>query len=85
VRPERRSYHGRAIELRRRRFELDAEPELLVDDEPVPYGRLPDGQYYLHEYAYDWRDSLLDLTPRFIDYLTRADEVRRASGRKGAE
>lgn len=43
-------------------------PALLIDDVPVSYGQLPGGSYYLHEYAYDWRDDLMDLARGFIDY-----------------
>jgi hypothetical protein len=77
VEPERREYRGRVIELRRPAVVSKAEPELLVDGGPVPYGRLPDGLYFLHDYAYDWTDDLVDLAQRFIDYQSRTDEIRR--------
>jgi hypothetical protein len=57
--------------------EGEAKPELLIDDQPMRYGQLPDGQYYLEEYAYDWHDDLMDLARRFIDYKAKTDEVRR--------
>jgi hypothetical protein len=83
--PERHEYKGHRIELRAREAdelgtreaERAAEPELVIDDEPIPYGQLPDGRYFLHEYAYDWRDNLMDLARRFIDYRARTDEIRR--------
>ena len=83
--PERQQYKGHRIELRAREAdelrapeaEREEELELLIDDEPVRYGRLPDGQYALHEYAYDWSDDLMDLARRFIDYRSRTDEIRR--------
>jgi hypothetical protein len=83
--PERQEYKGHRIELRAREAdelrahagEPEAEPELLIDDEPIHYGQLPDGLYFLHEYAYDWRDNLMDLARRFIDYRSRADEIQR--------
>jgi hypothetical protein len=71
--PERQEHKGHRIELRAR----EAGPELLIDDEPIRYGRLPDGTYFLNEYAYDWRDNLMDLARRFIDYRDRADQIRR--------
>lgn len=75
--PEHREYEykGHRIELRAR----EAEPELLIDDVPVRHGQLPDGKYFLHEYAYDWRDNLMDLAQRFIDYRERADAIRRGA------
>jgi hypothetical protein len=58
--------------------ELEQEElELLIDDRPVRYGRLPDGRYALHEYAYDWQGDLIDLAQRFIDYRDKAEEIRR--------
>jgi hypothetical protein len=92
--PERHEYKGHRIELRARegREELRAreaereeELELLIDDEPVRYGQLPDGRYALEEYAYDWTDDLMDLAQRFIDYREKAEELRREaeSGEEG--
>jgi hypothetical protein len=70
---ERQEYEGHRIELRER----EGEPELLIDNAPVRYGQLPNGLYFLHEYAYDWRDNLMDLARGFIDYRRRVDEIRR--------
>ncbi|MDQ4145898.1 MAG: twin-arginine translocation pathway signal protein [Actinomycetota bacterium] len=83
--PERRQYKGHRIELRAREGEEAGAREeargegldLLIDDEPVPYGRLPDGLYFLQEYAYDWTDDLMDLATRFIDHRERADDIQR--------
>lgn len=84
--PERQEYKGHRIELRAREgreearareAEREEEPELLIDDEPVRYGQLPDGSYAFEEYAFDWRDDLMDLARRFIDYRERAEEIRR--------
>jgi len=83
--PEHQEYKGHRIELRMREDDelraREAEPEaareLLIDDEPVRYGQLPDGSYALHGYAYDWHDNLIDLAKRFIDYRDRVDEIRR--------
>ena len=83
--PERHEYKGHSIELRAREGREErvgaAEPEetleLLIDDESVRYGQLPDGQYALEEYAYDWTDDLMDLAQRFIDYRDRVDEIQR--------
>jgi len=83
--PERHEYKGHHIELRARESrevrareaEREEELELLIDDQPVRYGQLPDGLYFLYEYAYDWRDDLTDLARRFIDYRERTDEIQR--------
>ena len=90
--PERQSYKGHRIELRARaadelrarEVERDEELELLIDDQPVRYGQLPDGSYALHEYAHDWSDNLMDLAKKFIDYRDRTDMIRReAEPRRG--
>ena len=85
MQPERQEYQGHRIELRPRAADeltarevgSESEPELLIDDEPIRYGRLPDGLYFLHDYAYDWRENLLDLARRFIDYRSRAHKIQR--------
>ena len=83
--PQHQEYKGHHIELRvhdtadlsARGTEREEQLELLIDDQPFRYGQFPDGQYFLHEYAYDWTDNLMDLTKRFIDYRDRADKIRR--------
>jgi hypothetical protein len=69
---ERQEYEGHQIELR----ESEGQRELLVDDVPVRDGQLPNGLYFLHEYAYDWTDNLTELAQRFIDYRRRANMIR---------
>jgi hypothetical protein len=87
--PERQEYKGYRIELRAREalpareVEREEELELLIDDRPVRYGQLPDGRYFLHDYAYDWRDNLMDLARRFIDYQSKAEEIRRGGREPG--
>jgi hypothetical protein len=89
--PERQEYKGHRIELRPRegREELRAREaergedldlrdlELRIDERPVRFGQLPDGRYALEEYAFDWRDDLMDLARRFIDYRERTQQIRR--------
>jgi hypothetical protein len=83
--PLRQEYKGHRVELRPRvagtlsvhELGLEPEAELLIDDEPIRYGQFPDGLYYLYDYAYDWRDNLMDLARRFIDYRSRTDAIRR--------
>lgn len=92
--PEGQEYKGHRIELRAREgreevrareAEREEELELLIDDQPVRYGQLPDGSYALKEYAFDWRDNLMDLAQRFIDYRERAEEIRREAEPGGRE
>jgi hypothetical protein len=71
--PEGQEYDGHRIELRTR----DDRPELLIDDVPVRYGQLPNGLYFLHDYAFDWSKNLMDLAQKFIDYRRKANEIRR--------
>jgi len=68
-----REYKGRRIELRAR----ENTTELLIDGVPVRYGQLPDGLYFLHDYAYDWSEDLVELAQKFIDYQAKTDEIRR--------
>jgi hypothetical protein len=91
--PERQEYKGHTIELRapEGREELGApegreeELELLIDNQPVRYGQLPDGRYALEEYAYDWQENLPDLARRFIDYREKAEQIRREDESGGRE
>ena len=84
MQPERHTYKGHRVELRRRPddapardAEPGAQPELLIEAQPVRYGQLPDGSYALHDYAYDWDEDLIELARRFIDYQDQAEAVRR--------
>lgn len=78
-------YHGHRIEILSRRPSArehdasEAEPVLIIDGKEIAYDRLPDGSYFLRDYAFDWRDNLRDLAQAFVDYRTAADRIRRAS------
>jgi hypothetical protein len=61
-----------------------AEPVLLIDGEPIRHGRLPDGSYFLYEYAYDWRDDLADVARSFVDHQEAVAELGR-DPKPGAE
>jgi hypothetical protein len=82
--PERQEYKGHRIErraheghdVRAREAGRGEDFQLLIDDEPVRYGQLPDGQYALQEYPYDWSDDLMQFARKFIDYRARADQIR---------
>lgn len=97
--PERHEYKGHRIELRPRegREEVRARAaesaedlklrdlELLIDEQPVRFGQLPDGQYALEEYAFDWTDDLTELARRYIDHRDRAEEIRSGEAESGKE
>lgn len=70
--PEAQEYEGHRIELRQR----EGQPELLIDDVPVRYGKLPNGRYFLGEYAYDWTDNLTELAQRAIDYRLKTEMIQ---------
>lgn len=59
--------------------------ELLIDGQPVPFGRLVDGSYVLEDYAYDFTSDLEDLARRYIDHRERAERARHASRPDQAE
>lgn len=56
------------------------EPTVLIDGEPVRWGRLDDGSYYLHEFAYEPADSLAEVAKRYVDHLERAKKLKSARG-----
>ena len=97
--PERHEYKGHRIELRPRegREEVRAREaergddlelqdlELLIDEQPVRFGQLPDGRYALEEYAFDWTDDPMELARRYIDHRDRAEEIQRGEAESGEE
>ena len=68
----RKEYEGHAIELRERKGRPS---ELVIDGKALRYRQLPDGHYFLDEYAYDWTDDLVDLARRYIDHEARSKKV----------
>lgn len=74
----REEIHGHTLELI---DEADG-PQLRLDGETLRYGRLPGGLYFLHDYAYDWTDDLLELGRRYVDYRTKSDEILRQRQRR---
>jgi hypothetical protein len=77
-----RRYRDHVIELRPRGEAVRPLPdaagdlgELLIDGEPVGYGRLVDGSLYLSENAYEWDDDLGTLAEKLIDYRDQAGAV----------
>jgi hypothetical protein len=82
MKPENHDYEGHRIEF----FEREGKGELLIDNNRVQYGQLPNGQYFLHEYPFDWSDDLIEVARRFLKYRERVDKVRREhASRKGGE
>lgn len=82
MKPGHHEYEGRRIELRER----EGKRELLIDDQPVPYGQLPSGKYFLRDYAFDWSDDLLEVARRYIKYRQRVDKIRQErSSTKGGQ
>ena len=74
MKSERQQYKGRQIEVR----DGKRGPELLIDNLPMSYGRLPDGTFFLDAYAYDWSDDLVELARRYITYRERVAEIQAA-------
>ena len=73
MQPTTENYQGHEIQVRARPAahadsDSPADAELIIDNEAVPYGQLPSGQYYLHETAYEWSEDLLELARRLVDY-----------------
>ena len=78
---------GRDRENERRRVEVsptrrgDGEVDVLrIDGEPVKYGRLFDGSYFLFENAYVWGEDLNELGVELVRY--RTDAATRARKRR---
>lgn len=68
MKAERHEYEGSVIELAKHN---DGRRLLRVDGVPLRYGKLPSGKYFLHDYAYDWTDDLVELARRYIAYRKR--------------
>lgn len=64
---ERETYKGHDIVIRRD----DPGRRVLVDGEPIRYGRASD-EFYLDVYAYDRDPSLLAVVRRYIDHREAA-------------
>jgi hypothetical protein len=72
MKPERQKHEGHQIELRERK----GEPELLIDNVPVRFGKLPDGKYFLNDYAYDRTDDLMELARRYVEHQRKSNKIR---------
>lgn len=74
MKPERQEFKGRQIEIR----DGKDGSELRIDGVPVRYDRLPDGKFFLDDYAYDWADDLVELARRYIAYRERVAKIQAA-------
>ncbi len=68
MKPQRREHHGSVIEI----TEREGRFELRIDGELHRFGQLPSGKYFLHDYAYDWHDSLMEVAVRYVEHRERA-------------
>lgn len=66
-RAERHTYKGHEIVV----TSDDPGRRVLVDDEPIRYGRVGE-EFYLEVYAYDRDPSLLAVVRRYIDHRDQA-------------
>lgn len=71
---ERHTYKGHEIVI----TSDDPGRRVLVDDEPIRYGRVGD-EFYLDVYAYNRDPSLLTVVRRYIDHIENA-AARQAEG-----
>lgn len=70
-------HDGHSIEL----VDDESEPTLLVDGEPVRWGRFADdGQFFLYRYAYDPDDSLVEVAKRYVEHRDRVERERSDNG-----
>jgi hypothetical protein len=67
VKTGRREHHGSLIEIAAR----DGKHELRIDGKQHRFGRLPTGKYFLHDYAYDWHDDLMEVAARYVEHRER--------------
>ncbi|ACL65255.1 twin-arginine translocation pathway signal [Anaeromyxobacter dehalogenans 2CP-1] len=68
-------HEGSHIEIRER----EGKPELRIDGRRVAHGRLPNGMYFLDDYAFDWTDDLMELARRYVSHRRRAQQIRARS------
>ncbi len=73
MKPESQEYEGHRIEIR----ESEDRFELLIDNIPIRYGQTHTGMYFLHAYAFDHTDDLMELARRYVVYRDKADSIRR--------
>ena len=73
MKPKHDRYKGYKIEIRK----TGDREELFINNSRIKYGQLPKGLYFLDEYAYDWKENLVELSKVFIDYQEKAKQIHR--------
>ena len=81
MKSQRDEYKGHKFEIRK----SGKKEELFIDNLRLKYGQLPNGLYFLDKYAYDWKESLNDLSKAFIDYRDKVEEMRHERKSVGAD
>lgn len=79
MKAQHKDYEGHRIELKTSKDDM----QLMIDGVPHGFGQLPDGRYFLDDYAYDWCEDLLELAQRFIDHKRVADKIRSKAKKPG--
>ena len=74
-------YKGHRIELQQK----EGKAQLSIDKKPMRYGQLPDGSYFLYEYAYDPADDLMELARKFVIHRDKAIKIREQQTKKGGK
>lgn len=73
MKSDNQKHEGHNIELR----QGAGKTQLFIDNLPVRYGQMHNGMYFLHEYAYDHTDDLMELARRFVVYRKKVEKIRR--------
>jgi hypothetical protein len=77
-------YRGHRIEFVQREGARQ-QGDLVIDGEVVRFGQLIDGSYFLHDYAFDWHEDLLQVARRWIDHRIRARSIMQGASTNGAD
>ncbi len=72
MKSDNQKHEGHYIELRKG----DGNTKLFIDNVPIRYGHMHNGMYFLHDYAYDHTDSLMDLARKYVDYRNKVEQIR---------
>ena len=81
MKPESQEYEGHRIEIRDREGKF----ELLIDNIPIKYGQMHHGMYFLHDYAFDHTNDLMELARRYVVYRDKPIASAAVSGPKKRE